>query len=292
MEKLSTVLYGIISLAVIVILVATVAIPVINDSQTELYSTAQNTTQLYAATSSSDADLTITFSDSVITVNDYVVPTATSNVVLLCGKSCLFATNSGLRWLSYEDSYVVNSVTSFIVSDGAYNINNGSKTGTLPDNTIYYAAENGTYGVFDSSNFNINSNTPLIGVRFNFTAGGHTNTHLIGVGTYDNMSVSMYTNSGQPETTITDWTDASATISTTEKNGYLTVDSSSVVGTYPGSETPTTVSGGFTKYIAPIEYKYLEKQDNMYFVLLSIIPMLLIIIPVVLAARLITNGRD
>ena len=62
--------------------------------------------------------------------------------------------------------------------------------------------------------------------------------------------------------------------------------------------TAVTIDGfGFnvTNYeevFVPLDYSILENNDGMIYSLLAILPLLLMIIPVIIVVRLVTNGRD
>ena len=283
MEKLSGIVYGLVSLVVIILLVVTVAIPVVDDAQSEQKTIMQNTAEKYTVISASE-DVTLNIdpqNNYRATINDvsleeYVPGPYTDNqrCYVIWDKGFASSTYSAdsEKWLYWH--YAFDNLPAGI-DGGVMIFSDGEGTLTVDAENIYSTTydwlmiptEDGEIGAWPSSSLPIYvDSTSTIYLMYRYANNG-----LVASGTIDDLDVSFYAVSGVlSDTTIT--------------------------AVYEDAFYITNELTGFDKTIsyvyAPIDYTIRDDNQNMIYTLLSIIPILLMIIPVIFVARLITNGRD
>lgn len=280
----------IIAIAVTIIIISTVAIPVIDDLQESQKSAANNTSELFNAVIGSGEDITITTSDGAASINGYAAP---SGVDVFVSASLVVFYNNGLKVVDMVNNFVGAVSGSIVISDRTFNYTTAGsveKSGTITG-TYLYLAENGTYGQFkpqDGARFNNNSQmygvvltAPIAAVNYTavtaFVSGSVRGGFVVNEG-YDlvNGSLVDVTSTLTPKLTYT------------ETDGYNVLSAASVVADVSGSSG----YAGILHIYAPIQYHYISDEDSSLFNLIGVIPIILILVPLMLAVRMIALKRN
>jgi hypothetical protein len=292
----------IIAIAVTIIIISTVAIPIIDDMEKQFEVTSNNTTQRYtASTSLTDVDISISVANSIATINGYEVGTGNFAVIAISdtfvirgqGSSSVAIAVDGTQY-SASAATISGKVLSFTASGTDYTFEY--------DDYIYYAAENGKYGYFANTGteFYVNSGSNVVYAFTNFV-GTNNDLDPTTAGFYGVFSLSV-----ENETLVPVWmesrTEGVEYISTSvvlpdgmikdNEDGSYTITAGSVpidfvtdLGTY------SLDADHRIGFIAPIEYRHVVDSAGMID-LINIIPILLILIPVMMAVRMITLKRN
>lgn len=263
----------IITATVAVILICLVAVPLIDDSTKEVYSVAQNTTQKYYATSSSDLseDLTITLESA----NNYTINGESyqflNNIVMI--------TDTGDMWILYGDNYnlyqksnngiqrslMVGGSTTFY-TDGTYKAttNTGTEyTGTFGN--VIYPSKDGDLGYFLNSTAYADDASDIIFFSITGSNGAMFAIEYKATGEEVKKIVSPFA-SGAGVTL----TDAAISYNSTDE----TIADNAINGlTYKVGETSYTVKS----FIAPLEYKTISENDSVIITILNLIPVMLVV---------------
>lgn len=301
MNKLSTVVYGVITLVVVVILISTIAIPVIEDAQKERYTALQNTDGRYTSAVSNDLSMDIVWDSS--------------NQKISFGDKAFDVTFGSIVTIFYSDSLLLRIATSNIqlsdmkndihkvdmstltdskitIENGAYtySISSSTYTGTIASSALFLDDE-GNYGVYTdvllSSNLYANDDSVIYALIENGTDSQSRDVYVGFSGTVkDSLSSTfayVYADSkfNEATATVTNWTPV------LEDKGYYKIGSVTAGVNY--DDVSSTI--GMKTYFIPIEYTYISENDNMIIMLLGVIPLMLAIIPVMLAVQLITGSR-
>lgn len=280
--------YSVVAIAIIVLIVSTVAVPVIDDAQGQIR--LNNSTQVFAV---SDADVTINVqlsNDSKPIVNGYLVPGNTHKPIVICDEFMIHWRSSGALYLIDSNATSLN-LQSAIIENGTvtYTLLD-STTGTISygSNNVLFASEHGTYGEFtagtkfyanpDSVIYSYLDAIPL--TNEDLTPSSVSNIRAVFIGTPTGMDGYLL----QGTTGI-----ITATPATVDVGDYyeVTVSETSVsytdaVGTYTGTSNRA--------FFAPIQYGS-SMFDNL-FDLLGVIPILLFLVPVMFAVRMIQTRRN
>lgn len=290
----------IIAIAVAIIIISTVAIPIIDDMEKQFEVTSNNTTQRYtASTSLSDVDVSLSVANSIASINGYEVGTANYAILVITdtfviraqGANNLAIAVDGTQY-STPSASITGKVLSFTASEVDYTFEY--------EDYIYYAAENGKYGYFANTEFYANVGTTILYAYTNFGASNSdldpSSANFLGLFSLsieDNALVPVWVESRTegveyeptpvtlPDSLIKDNEDGSYTVTA----GTLPLSFVTNVGTY---SMDADYRIGF---IAPMEYKHIMDSAGMID-LINIIPILLILIPVMMAVRMITLKRN
>lgn len=282
--------FGVLSILVAVIVVATVAIPVIEDSSKEIHSTVQNTAQKYYAKSSSDLseDLTITLvSRDNYTINGESYELNPNGVVII--------TDMGDMWILYNDNYYLYQK----INNHAFSsLSIGGSTTFYTDGTYVATTATGTEYTGTFGNVVYPSVDGDLGYFFNTTAYADDASDVIFFSTSINNSGAMYAIkfkatgeevekivspfSSGAEVTLTDLT-------MTYNAADETIADNAIDGlTYRVGETEYTTK----TFIAPLEYKTITNKDSAMISILQIVPLLLLIVPVMMAIRMYSSRGE
>ena len=264
----------IITATVAVILICLVAVPLIDDSTKEVYSVAQNTTQRYYATSSSDLseNLTITLeTDNTYTINGKRYDVAPNNIVMI--------TDTGDMWVMYTNNYnlfqksnngiqrslMVGGSTTFY-TDGTYKAttNTGTEyTGTFGN--LIYPSIDGDLGYFINSTAYADDASDVIFFSIAASNGAMFAIEYKATGEEVEKIVSPFASGA--EVTLTD---AAISYNSTDE----TIADNAINGlTYKVGDTSYTVKS----FIAPLEYKTITENDSVILTILNLIPVMLIV---------------
>ena len=282
--------FGVLSILVAVIIVATVAIPVIEDSSKDIHSTVQNTTQRYYATSSSDLseDLTITLeTDNIYTINGERYDASPNNIVMI--------TDTGDMWILYgnnynlyqkSDNYAQKSLgiggSTTFYTDGTYKATKFAGveyTGTFSN--VIYPSKDGDLGYFLNSTAYADDASDVIFFSIsNASYGAMFATKYKATGEEVEKIVSPFANGAG--VTLTDaaisYNSSDETIADNAINGL----------TYKVGDTSYTLRA----FIAPLEYKTITENDSAMISILQIVPLLLLIVPVMMAVRMYSSRGE
>lgn len=298
MEKISNAVYGVVCIVVIVILVATICIPVIEDVQSEQITVGQNTSQKYLSASSNssvDIEMSIETIDSVITitVNGYSFPATTYEIIAVTDSFLVSASlgNPPVFLLFREGETTVRDST-ITIHDNTLTIGETTITYT---GTLFYPAANGDYGFFEkNSTVYVNENSEIRAISQTTLTNSElspTSENILAVcsGTIKDMVVDFgVVTSGNAYTEST--VSLSDYVYENEVYELKVITTGASITTSAG--TYETITGAVaTSILAPIEYTYLSTNDNMIIQLLNILPLLLLLIPVMASVAMITR-RD
>lgn len=290
--KIETVAVGLVSLVVSILVIVTVAVPVVEDSQNGSTYSGENSgyDQRYSVYESAEA-MTIQRSGAMTYNIGGNTVELSSGTVLASDKLSILETSSQVRVYDYGNSRLsvtaVSDITAFSVSITAtgysWTLNGTTTTGSQAIGWMAIADNGGSWGRFNGS-FNASMGTEII--MPHIQAGGNGPGYIAKVkdGTVNGFVVAMYGASGS---TIIE----SAYIENHDFNiGFTESGTLQTVGSYTGGYTltygdNTTTLNGF---IAPLAWESANENENSTGkVLLGIIPILLILVCVMMAVRMI-----
>lgn len=281
--------FGVLSILVAVIVVATVAIPVIEDSSKDIHSTVQNTTQKYYATSSGDLseDLTITLEST----NSYTINGESYDLNI---NSIVMITDTGDMWVIYGNNYNLYQKNSSYIqrslgiggsttfyTDGTYKATTSAGveyTGTFGN--VIYPSNDGDLGYFLNSTAYADDASDIIFFSISGSNGAMFAIEYKATGEEVEKIVSPFASGA--EVTLSD---AAISYNSTDE----TIADNAINGlTYKVGDTSYTVSS----FIAPLEYKTITENDSAMISILQIVPLLLLIVPVMMAVRMYSSRGE
>lgn len=289
--------FGVLSILVAVIVVATVAIPVIEDSQSKIYEVELNTNEFFTV-QTEISPIEINFVDpatGTFVINgvdakigegnykiDFRLFGDSINLYIKSNYSVLIDSAAGSR------TVIVSGATFTVDSEGAWTLSSGSNTITGTTTMLVYSDPNGTYGYYSSNGYEkglyiTKGNTAYI-------SGNVSDVSLFckavisesGITDADVVFAIESSGSTATETGKT----ISSTITTTpidDNNFSLKVTSAEF--------TVDGVSATANIYL-PIEYKSTTNESRTMVSILSIIPLLLLIVPVMMAVRMYSSRGE
>lgn len=286
----------IIAIAVTIIIISTVAIPVIDDVQKEIATTGNNSAFSFMASTGSDITTSITNVDSTISIGDLVI-SKTGDVhaatILISSGLIINTYSSTLRVTDISNDIQLAQVTAIDITSGAYSytVSGTDYSGTLAGDVLFLS-DTGTYGYFDSiSDLKLNSNSKVY-VTYAVTPfrdSSNNSLSLTGVisGTIkDGMSGTLYKYVSSEFVSVS----SSSTINAVDEDGIMysltNIESSAIDSSVTYNRT---VTGGI---FAPIEYKYISDSDESLINLIGILPIMLILVPLMMAVRMMALKRN
>ena len=310
MEKISGITYQIVCLVVIVIVVATLVIPTVDSLDETLIVDSQNTDyhfKMVSDASASSAEYTITATINEETgvmeyyVNDYLLPYQAGWFEIAISDTFIIQHTTGssgpIRIHDLTQSVYYNHIASAVIDDGTLTFTNDqSEELEITFSWLCIADKNGNYGAFEAGHsFKFNADSKLYLMETNWTV---TNSELVPSsfevkstlgGTYESLSsigIAMPNVQGLTEIELT------ASLNNVVYNEDLsytyTLEGSATATCITNLGTYTNESGPVYRIFAPIQYYH---TDSGLISILSIIPLLLLVVPVLYAARMITR-RD
>lgn len=295
MNKLSTVAYGVITLVVIVILIFTIAIPVIEDAQKEQTSVANNTNAIYAAAIDNE-NVTLYINNQtghwvingVEDTQDFL-----ANADKAWGENiCIFIQPSSdyyvLRATYYDTQWHVTAGMKQLTFDGekiTITLSNDS-TVDIPSNFLLYPDSKGTYAVYKGS-------TSILGAHINNDATAYIGMTGTSYAFLSGDKTNGYTQIGGVRTTTDGYDTVSSTPTYVESDDGLSYkyEVAPTIVLSDSTETLDDVTSDSVEYYVPLKYTYISSSDSMIIALLGVIPLILAIVPVMLAVQLMTGGR-
>ena len=298
--QLNALTTALVSLVVTVIVIALVAVPVIEDASRGTPYTGQNTgydaKYLYQET----PDFTFSYVDGVPTVEvDGVTETLTITnddvPEVVCGEIVIRVRSNGITYYKLEtnESFVVNNTTTPIiltVENGAYTLTRSgttTATGTM-DNGCFVMSSKGQYGVFSGDPKITIDESYYVASFFSVSQYGPFRVYEATGDTLGSAFVEPFTVSGG--STVGGFT-------VTADIDYEEIGGNQQVGTINGVDWTWTdgTNSGTTDHrylITTLEYTSTPSGtgDDTNSILLSIIPILLILTAVMIAVRLLRDA--
>lgn len=294
---------AVVGLVIIILVISSVAIPVVNSAQENQTTLMQNSTQTYAAIESSE-DITITYvhATNQWTIDGWAMPSGqdTDRTLIVACDGLMITKKSNVV---YD---LTNSKTRQINHDASFTFSNGTVSYTIGENNysasyttdVYVASATGNYGIFNIKDNAILRVTNGTEISF-FTPSDNDYTAYapswfeVTDGTVDdsNPIVSLkYTAAGN---LVNVYSIEAFSINSTADDELPYVE---YTGTpritfkeTSGSANNVTVNGCF---IAPIEYIGISQDDSTLRSLFGIIPLMLIITALLYAVRFMGNSRN
>lgn len=279
-----------IAITICVVLVGSVLVPVIKESESEIVSYANNTNGLYAMVESSDLDdYVIEIGNSSITVNgELVADNATRSFVV--SDSFIFRSNGEQCYGadSVNVRRVQTSAMTLTISDGTFSYLDGGNEYSGELSFLILPDPKGNLGFFQNTSVYATTNAPVYYV----STGGY---HADPSGTSPNflleyvngemtrsLSKMVYSGFGSSEVTTYE---GEFSLSNVYSEGTDKFNGVYSAGTFtwapPSGESEIAVS----YIIAPIEYKYLSESDRSAMSLLYAIPAMIIVALISLVVR-------
>lgn len=290
--------YSVVAIAIIVLIVSTVAVPVIEDSTDGIKISKQNSGQMFALTTVNDSKSYSFSYDSesgYVTVNDYSFKPTNGSTLAFTDSIYVFFQN-GMR--AYADNDVTAVSTSSIVfASGVASWNISGVEYTASYTYAFLPDPNGTYGAFKSGDvikFNADSKLVYTGANQLFTNSNLDPSsilvrNLVLYGTYDNFD-SLWARSTTEGITYISLNSDLGDLVTQFDDGHmeLTVGSNWQI-------TAETNLGDYTRLttlitvIAPLEYWV---HDSNMVSLFGVVTIILFLVPVMMAVRMIQTRRN
>lgn len=280
-------MYRIISLAVIALIVVTLIIPTIDGLQVK-HVVEQEADESYHMLSSSEvasSSYNMGLMNEGVMINQVYISLRGANYLPIAVSDTFM-----IVFESFDDhSYfkIQGTIDEFDEMEvyGEINLSNGVLSVDLYQATILYhelciLSEDGTYGLFPGS-FNINPESKVFVVASAAFDSSYYWCTLFGE--FDSLVGVALTNSGT--------VDVEAVLDLSDNhNGSLRFSSYNIEITSTHSGATHTGTGHIETILAPKSYYYYEKSSQS--IIWGIIPLLLLIVPIVYAARMITDRRD
>lgn len=287
--------YGIVALLVAVLVIGLVAVPVIDDATTGAKYTGKNTnyedTYTYLESSPSFSWARSSSAQISLTIGGVTTPISygsANEVFVATDDFALRAISSGAQLWDYGDStYTLVSdptvAISLTVSNGSYTLVFNGTTTTGSISWALVKDPNGDYGLYGQSFRATIGQEVLIGHLYT-SEYGPFNLARATDGAVTGYAIEPYTYSG---TAITA-SEVSYTLT------YAEQGEGQAIGSYTGMTMAwgdSSTSDHFRAW-APIDYESTatEGGGGTNQILLSIIPILLIIVAIMVAVRLVSNG--
>lgn len=286
----------IIAIAVTIIIISTVAIPVIDDLQSTIHSTGQNTTQKFAVSNQAVDSVSIQLSGSVVTVNGFSLTPSEQVIIAISDDFRIVALDIGgtVQVHVGTDSDTNRTTGDITITNGnlTYTVY-GSDTPTvkaLTSPNILYASESGSYGQFSGGLLNVNKDTVMYAVVSHTVSNAGldpTSLYVSAVvkGTYQGLASAFAYGANSASVSIPE-------ANITEKPGYLSIDTSKGVNISASAVQGVYSTYDFVQFVAPLQYTYYSDADSGLINLIGVIPILLILVPLMMAVRMIALRRN
>lgn len=286
---LSKTVYAIIGVLVAVLVIATVAVPIVDESSKSISTSVNNANAVYAVAMTDD---TLTLEVVNKAASEYklngvtVHPTEDeyNSFYLIAGKNVFMRLYSdgiyarhNAQSLSIQDGYV------FSASGGTWTLKNGdSVIATDTYDVLYYPSEGGTYGIYRSASEWIDKGAQYLAWKEGLTTSTEAPSTVTGP-----ITVAWGTYGG--DSTISSWSSE-----TTKVNSTLSINVSEEGDLADKVSFSVVYNGNTTQLatvIAPISYHVITEENSSQIALLGAVVLMLFIVPVMMAVRMI-SGRD
>lgn len=290
----------IIAIAVVIIIISSVALPVIDQMQQGTTETGSNT-PLFRVGEITDANEHIlSFSSGTATFDDYSVDmsSAGNQIMAVTDSIVVFHRNSSndMRVYAADADTPYGAVSSITFENGTATWEISDTTYTKTYTQLYALDPNGNYGGYTSgTELKFNADSVLFGWQFNLDVKNPDldpstirYISLLFKGTYNDMQSVILTTANEAVTESDGTVSLSAHL---QDGGYY----SFVLGT---DATSTVVENDVGDYfatlgyalLAPITYTYSEELDGAD--LFGVVAIMLILVPVMMAVRMIALKRN
>lgn len=287
---LSNYVSGVIAILVVVILGATIIIPFIGDAQDSFSTTVENENYDVSYTTEAAPTVTITADTSKITIGDYNLNISRQTVLALCDEYLVFGFNNSTLFVMSPNITGYESTSEIVISNGTATYTTSGVEKSIPaaskvmypsltkiDHVGYSGANTSTFHSTLTDKIYSFGNPNLTNAQLDPTSFGGISLYVDGVLKLCNVSFV----SGELEYTAEEIGTFNKKLSTA-----VSVSVTDSVGEYTNTNTSIAT-------IVPLKYQDRTATDDMYAVMLGIIPMLIIIIPILLAVGLFgVNRRD
>ena len=303
-DNISKLTNGVICLVVVVLLIAVTIIPVIEDAQKDQYSTDNNTNEKFVISNDSvtaSNPLTLAMDGEYISING-----VTDTQAYVSNEEKIWALNTGIRVMKngtepdiyynfqttvWSDQTTSNTYSAYkLVYDGStltgYS-NVDAVLFTVDSDFLIYPYSKGTYGEFDMRTATVRNGTHInkdatvyvgsAGNNYGFMKGNYT----------DGFTTVGYSGSSTLDTRTLSY---SPVLSDDGLTWRFSNTPSMTLSDSAGVLDPSSTN--WILIYAPIEYSYISGNDSMIISLLGVIPLVMFIIPVMLAVNMITPRRD
>lgn len=291
--------FGVLSILVAVIVVATVAIPVIENSQSSIHTVSMNTNEYYTVQTDMDP-LTIEFTNPAtgefkINGIDAKVGTApytntfklfgdTINIELTSSYSVFIDSATGVR------KAITSGATFSMDANGSWTFDMGGSQTTGTTTVIVYNDPNGNYGYYPISAIT----SPGIYV----TKGSEIYLASTGSGDPTIMRAKAIINDQTTTELIYALVTDSTTATPSSKTVTVNVQTSEIENNNLSLQITAAsflIDGSTTvpaQVYVPVEYKSTSNDTRTMVNVLSIIPLLLLIVPVMMAVRMYSSRGE
>lgn len=296
--KLTNITYTVLTLIVVVLLVATVAVPVIESSQDSVQPTTEyKNDNVYAQNISKiDGTTKLVYNGSVFTINDGELSTIVSTMLFVSDTCFIYSGSSGVPTIYYVEDGIYSRVMD--LSGFSITVNPEDKTiigsfSKVVDSQTVTTDVDATYNSFAFVKSDSISDYVYVDTNFQptyyFSDEIYTIQYSGGTSLISTINDVAYINGVKTGT---------VEIGSTDLSGSTNVKTlSGVTGTAGSSITITDGSNIYYPHwvIVPMSVISVDEGGNpMAKTLLGIIPLILMTIPVMVVARVLTtsNGRD
>lgn len=287
----------IVAIAVTIIIISTVALPIIDDAEAGIKVVTQNTGQTFSMVEQDNStDYTITYiSSSSVSINGVIYPINTYDIILYSDGLTVDIAASNMRVTTPD--YLENT-TEIVLSGGTATYTNTSSIEHTADYSWFLIMNTtGNYGLFRSGEIFINEESTLYYTRANTS---FTNSDLdpssvnargyVMAGTFDNLK-SVFAQSNTTGVTSIELSGKITGVTEVSKGVYSvkvgTNKIDAVADTNLGEYTNTAIA--MSIIAAPLNYYYYDDSSTSMF---GIVAIMLILVPVMLAVRMITLRRN
>lgn len=291
MEKNYGIVYALVCLVVIVLVVATVAIPVVESTSKTLSGVEQNTSARYMMMSTDD-EIVLSYDSGPVYNGEAWNPDPVgtgADVSYIITDKLIVRSNYNSGWSSWSVMYDNNGTGTSVTITGSATVTFSGGTVTYSSdgvNTTYEAeysylwapSENGTYGAWS-----VSSDLPIYidsSSMIYFASFGGSGSFSVGHGKLSDLHLDMsfYSGASTASTAV-----ITATYTPTSYNASNELTAFSISG---GS------FGGSGYVFAPIEYTTLTEQQSILTTMLAIVPILLLFIPIMVMVRMFQGRRE
>lgn len=297
----------IIAIAVTIIIISTVALPVIEDMQKEYYIIEQNTGYNYSY-SSGLKDIELSFIQNDDTTFNYSIDgnaiysnidDSSHEVAVYTDRGvayllptvfvALFEDTDGTTIYFADASSIVMTVSNSVLTI-AYGDGDTTTTKEVGEiSWMYYPNSEGSYGVFAGSDYiHIDNDSKALIVAHPVIAGGVFTPYY--VGEFSNGSITVLAASAWSDNVFHDVTPNVIVDRDTDYNDPLNTMWGDVTGTCVLPNSTTYDFTNLITWIAPIDYKAVDSNSEAG--LFSVVAIILVLVPVMMAVRMITLRRN
>ena len=291
-SKLTTALVG---LAVMVIFIVTM-IPIIESAELDQRTMANNTGGLYSSVAAGDS-VVVEFVEGVPQFNGTPITTIAPDADQNNERIYLFWENGLVVFVPSSSSWIANL---HVVGESVVTVN--SITGVEIANktiTVTKSSDSYTY-TYEKYCMVPDANGDYLSVRYASIVGGqalYADPDSTIYAVVNSSAISMVA-SGTISDIVPEWADTNSTLfdtsSITIGSTPTDYDASNKIDSVTIEADGSTIVAGnsYLEIVVPVEYTVITDDQNTFVTLIGIIPLLLIIVVVLYAARLVAGSRN